>query len=248
MTRTEFAELHRAGAPLVLYNIWDAGSAKAVAKAGAKVSATGSNALAGALGYDDGESLPFAELLNAVRQIAGVSDLPLTVDFEAGYADGLSDLASNAKALKGAGAIGCNLEDRLIHKAGLRDASEQAERIVAVEAAGLFVNARTDTFLAPLMAGENPNREELVDAAIARGHVYAEAGAGSFFIPALTDSDMIAKICAAVPIPVNVMRRPGMVSNADLAKLGVARISYGPGPWNDAMAGVEAAAKEAFAL
>jgi len=247
MTRSEFAALHRADAPLVLYNIWDAGSAKGVANAGASAIATGSSALAGALGYEDGEALPFAQLLQAVRQIAGVSDLPLTVDFEAGYADSLQDLSDNAAALKAAGAIGCNLEDRLIHTPGLREPAEQAQRIAAVHAAGLFVNARTDTFLAPLMAGEDPNREPLVEAAIARGHTYAEAGAGSFFIPALTNAEMIAQICAALPIPVNVMRLPGMVSNTDLAKLGVARISYGPGPWNEAMAAVEASAKAAFA-
>jgi len=232
MTRSEFAALHRADAPLVLYNIWDAGSAKGVANAGASAIATGSSALAGALGYEDGEALPFAQLLQAVRQIAGVSDLPLTVDFEAGYADSLQDLSDNA---------------RLIHTPGLREPAEQAQRIAAVHAAGLFVNARTDTFLAPLMAGEDPNREPLVEAAIARGHTYAEAGAGSFFIPALTNAEMIAQICAALPIPVNVMRLPGMVSNTDLAKLGVARISYGPGPWNEAMAAVEASAKAAFA-
>ncbi|MEO9462570.1 MAG: isocitrate lyase/phosphoenolpyruvate mutase family protein [Marinomonas sp.] len=249
MTKADFAALHRADAPLVLFNIWDAASAQAVAKAGAKAMATGSAGLAGAQGFDDGEAIPFAALLETVRQIAGViSGLPFTVDMESGFADGLDEIANNAAALIDAGAIGCNLEDRLIVQGGLRDLEEQAERIAAVGEAGLFVNARTDTFLGPLMIGDNPNSAEFVDAAIVRAKAYHEAGAGCVFAPGLSDPDLIQHLCAAVSIPINIMRLPGMVSNAELAGLGVARISYGPGPWRDAMASVEAAAAEAFGL
>ncbi len=247
MTKENFAALHKVGEPLVLFNIWDAGSAVAVGKAGGLAIATGSASLAGAQGFADGEQIPFSTLLNSVKQIAAAVELPLTVDFEAGFAEDISAISENAKALKSAGAVGCNLEDRLIHTAGLRDCDEQAERIAAVDAAGLFVNARTDIFLSVFANGEDPNREELVEEAIARGKVYADAGAGSFFIPALTDPKMIAEICDQLPIPVNAMRLPGMVSNADLSGLGVARISYGPGPWKAAMAAIEASAAEAFA-
>ena len=141
-----------------------------------------------------------------------------------------------------AGAIGCNLEDRLIGRDGLRDTAEQAERIAAVAGAGLFVNARTDLFLGPLMAGEDPDRGELVEAAIARGAAYLEAGAGCFFIPGLGDPELIAALCEQVHLPVNVMRLPDVPSNRELAALGVARISYGPQPWLEAMerVGVEA--------
>ena len=241
-----FAELHLGLQPLVLYNIWDAGSACAVARAGAKAIATGSHSLAEAQGYPDGEGIPFAHLLVTAKQIVDAVDLPVTVDFEAGFASDLETLGANALALREGGVVGCNFEDRLITQEGLRDTQEQAERIAVVAEAGLFVNARTDTFLAPLMAGEDPNRAELVEAAIERAHAYREAGAGSFFIPGLSNPDLIAAVCGALSYPVNVMRLPGMVSNAELAKLGVARISYGPGPWNEAMAGVEAAAREAF--
>ncbi len=246
MTREHFAALHKAGDPLVLFNIWDAGSAMAVAKAGAKAIATGSASLAGAQGFGDGEQMPFPALVNTATQIANAVELPLSIDFEAGFAEDVASLAENAKALKDAGAVGCNLEDRLIHKDGLRNVDEQAERIAAVDAAGLFVNARTDVFLSLFAVGEDPNRQELVETAILRGRAYAAVGAGSFFIPALTDPAMIAQICKELPIPVNAMRLPGMVSNAELAKLGVARISYGPGPWSAAMAGIEAAAKDAL--
>lgn len=82
-----FASLHQPGNPLILFNIWDAGSACAVAGAGAVALATGSASVAGSLGYDDGQALPFARLLQVVEGITSVSDLPLSVDFEAGYAD-----------------------------------------------------------------------------------------------------------------------------------------------------------------
>lgn len=247
MTKTEFAALHRAGDPLVLFNVWDAGSAVAVARAGARAIATGSHSLAGAQGYDDGEHIPFSRLVVTAKQIADAVDLPITIDMEAGYATNLADLAHNADALTHAGVIGCNIEDRLIRAGGLRAIDEQAERIATVNAEGLFVNARTDVFLSPLMEGKDPNQVELVYAAIERASAYRSAGAGSFFIPGLSDPDLIAQTCDKVALPVNVMRMPGMVSNHELANLGVARISYGGAPWRDAMASVEAAAKEAFA-
>ena len=246
MTKNEFAALHREGDPLVLYNVWDAGSAVAVAEAGAKALATGSHSLAGAQGYEDGEHIPFARLVETARQIVDAVDLPVTVDMEAGYATNLTDLAHNADALTHARVIGCNLEDRLIRAGGLRGIDEQAERIAAVAGEGLFVNARTDTFLGPLMAGEDPNQIELVHAATERAAAYRAAGAGCFFIPGLSDPDLIAQVCDAVALPVNVMRLPEMGSNAELTRLGVARISYGGAPWRAAMAGVTEAARAAF--
>lgn len=247
MNVEQFAALHVSGNPLILYNAWDAGSARAIAEAGAKAIATGSASLAASQGYPDGEELPLEGLLTTVRQIAGAIELPLSVDFESGFAEDLETLAANAANLAAAGAVGCNLEDRLIGAGGLRDTAEQAERIGAFAKAGIFVNARTDVFLSLMMAGEDPNRADLVPEAIARAAAYAEGGAGSFFIPGLSNPDLIAEIVDAVSIPVNAMRLPGMIANAELAKLGVARISYAAAPWRAAMASVTEAAKEAFA-
>ena len=243
MTRQTFADLHVPGAPLVLFNIWDAGSAVAVAKAGAKAIATGSASLAGAQGFDDGEAIPFEALVETAHQISSAVDLPLSVDIESGFAVDLDALTANAAALVEAGAVGCNLEDQLIGAGGLRQVREQAARIAAVTNAGLFVNARTDIFLNAMRADEDPNRRELVEEAIDRAVFYADAGAGSFFVPGLSDAALIEQLAKEVPLPLNVMRLPGMVSNSELAQLGVARISYGPGPWREAMAGIENAAK-----
>jgi len=244
----DLAALHVRGEPLILFNIWDAGSAVAVAKAGAKAVATGSASVAGAQGFEDGEGMPFEALLTTVRQIRAACEAPLTVDFETGFAEASDDLAVNASALLDAGAAGCNLEDRRLDSDGLRDAPDQASRIETVRKAGLFVNARTDVFLSVLMRGENPNEIDLIEAALTRAALYAEAGAGCFFIPGLSDPKLIQIVCERAPLPVNVMRLPDMVSNADLAALGVARISYGPAPWNDAMTAVEQAARSAFSV
>ena len=139
MSTKTFAALHRSADPLVLFNIWDAGSARAVAAAGAKAIATGSLSVAGAQGYEDGEALPFDALLRTVRQIRAVTEVPLSVDIETGYSSDLANLAANAKALLAAGAVGCNLEDRLLGSDRLRDAAEQADRIFAVAETGLFL-------------------------------------------------------------------------------------------------------------
>ncbi|NVE93605.1 isocitrate lyase/PEP mutase family protein [Altererythrobacter lutimaris] len=246
MIKDAFAALHTGADPLVLFNIWDAGSAKIVAEAGATAIATGSLSLAGAQGFEDGEQIPFDVLLAIAERIAGAVRLPLSVDIESGYADNPESLSANAQALHQAGAVGCNLEDQLIGSEALREPAEQAERIAAVDEVGLFVNARTDLFLRHLMRGDDPNQDELVESAIERASLYREAGAGCLFVPGLSDPDLIARLCRAVDLPVNVMRLPGMISNADLGNLGVARISYGPGPWRDAMRGLADAAHDAL--
>ena len=246
MTIDDFAALHTGAEPLVLFNIWDAGSAAAVARAGAKAIATGSLSLAAAQGFDDGEALPFERLLETVAQIARACDLPLSVDVETGYADSAAGVRANLAKLHEAGAVACNLEDRIIAGEGLRDVSGQCSRIEAAASTGLFVNARTDLFLAPLVAGENPNRGDLVDAAIERAAAYRASGASCFFVPGLSEPKLVERLCREVEMPVNVMRLPSMISNRDLAGLGVARISYGPAPWREAMAQVEAAASAVF--
>nr|WP_298929158.1 isocitrate lyase/phosphoenolpyruvate mutase family protein [uncultured Erythrobacter sp.] len=248
MNKDALAKLHRTAEPLVIFNIWDAGSAKAVAEAGAKVIATGSLALAGAQGFEDGEQIPFDHLLYLVHQIAAQISVPLSVDLETGYAETLDGLTQNAESLVRAGVSGCNLEDRLQTTDGLREADEQADRIRTAGAPGLFVNARTDLFLGPLMAGEDPNRSDLVDQAVERATIYGDAGAGCFFAPGLSNPDLIKELCARAGMPVNIMRLEGMPSNADLGALGVARISHGPGPWRRAMEVTEAAARAAFVI
>lgn len=232
--RDRFAALHQAGNPILLYNIWDVSSAKAVAAAGAKAIATGSHGLAEANGFPDGEGIPLALLLDCVRRIVDGVDLPVSVDFEGGFAADPAHLAEHARSLAETGAVGCNFEDQVIGGEGLHPIEEQAKRVAAVVESGLWVNARTDLFLKRLVAGENPNDRALLPEALERVHAFAEAGAHSFFVPGLSDLDIIAEVCSASPLPVNVIKGDAM-DLAATAAAGVARISWGPRPWKWAM-------------
>lgn len=175
--------LHVPHDPLILFNIWDAGSAAAVARAGAKVIATGSWSVAAAQGYADGEALPLDDMLAVVARIAKTTDLPLTVDFEGGYAAAPDGIAANVGRLLKLGVAGLNLEDQVVNGAGLFSIEEQAARLRAVrkaaDLAGIpaFINARTDVFL---KAGNGADHADLLDEAIAREAAYAQAGADGF--------------------------------------------------------------------
>jgi 2-methylisocitrate lyase-like PEP mutase family enzyme len=244
MTQTEkarlFANLHVPGKPLILFNIWDAGSAAAVAASGASALATGSHSVAEAQGYADGEALPLEHLLRVVRQIASVSSLPISVDFESGFARHPDALAENTSRLLETGAVGINLEDQWMGgdpqdgRYAVYPLDEQVRRIRAVrqaaDAAGLalFINARTDLIL---READESRHAGLVNAVVERGQAYAEAGASGFFIPGLADTGLIGKVVEASPLPVNIMVKPGMLGSSELAALGVARLSHGPFPY-----------------
>lgn len=241
-----FRDLHVKGDPLILFNAWDAGSAKAVAEAGAKAIATGSWSVAAAQGYSDGEAMPLDLALANIARIADAVDLPVTIDFERGYAEAPEEIAGNVRAAAEAGAIGCNLEDGLA-SGGLSPADEQAARIAAIHAAvpDFFVNARTDLFL-----HSTPEAHEgLVEEALARGAAYAQAGASGLFVPGLADEGLIERVCRESDLPVNIMIWPGRTPPLRrLAELGVARISHAGGPWRVAMAALKEAAARAHAL
>ena len=244
----EFRSLHVAGDPLVLFNAWDAGSARAVAAGGARAIATGSWSVAAAHGYPDGEGLPLDLAISNLERIVRAVDLPVTIDLESGYGTRPASVAESvARAIK-AGAVGCNLEDSVIGGSTLYSEQDQAARIRAARAAAdrlsipAYINARTDVFL-----NVDASRHDavLLDMALQRAAAYAAAGASGLFVPGLTDATLIGKLCTASPLPVNVMVLPALPPRVVLARLGVARISHGPGPYRAAMHFLEEAAREA---
>ncbi|QTD55602.1 isocitrate lyase/PEP mutase family protein [Parasphingorhabdus cellanae] len=239
----QFTELHQPGQPLVLYNIWDAGSAQATVRAGAKAVATGSLSVAGAQGFDDGEKLPFDFALTNARHIVSAVDVPVTVDLETGYGDSAAAVGANAQQMKDVGVAGLNLEDQDFSAGGLRDVSAQADRIKVAADTGLFINARTDLFIQTPIPDHDG---ALAQKALERCQAYADAGAGSFFVPFAISEKLIGDICAKAKLPINVMMMPDSPSTLRLAELGVARISYGPGPWMAAMSAFEAEALKIF--
>jgi 2-methylisocitrate lyase-like PEP mutase family enzyme len=238
-----FAALHRPGDPVVLYNAWDAGSAKVVAEAGAKAIATGSASVAAAHGFEDAEALPLELVLANAERVVRAVDLPVTIDFEGAYAADPGEVAANMARLAETGAIGCNFEDQIVGGEGLYDVEDQAARISAARAAvgpNFFLNARTDIFLKTRAPTHDP---AAIEEAIARARAYAEAGASGFFVPGLVDLDQLAQVCAASPLPINFMAFPGAPDAAAVAAAGVARISHGPFPHKLAMQALKEAAE-----
>lgn len=243
MTKFEtFRNLHTPGKPLVLYNVWDAGSAQAVTTAGALALATGSWSVAAAQGFNDGEALPLGDALLNASRIAAATVLPVSVDFEGGYAEDPAQVAENVSRLLETGAIGLNFEDQTVGAPGFYDTDTQCSRINAIRqtSTDLFINARTDLFL---KAAEGSDRKALTKEAKIRAMAYADAGADGFFAPALKDPTLIADLVEASPIPVNIMMMDGVPPIRDLANLGVARISFGPGPYIQLMETLTANAK-----
>jgi 2-methylisocitrate lyase-like PEP mutase family enzyme len=218
--------LHRPRSPLVLPNAWDVVSARAVVAAGFPAVATTSGGVAQALGYEDEERAPAAEMFAAAARIVGAVEVPVTVDAEAGY--GMTADAF-VEAMLGVGAAGCNLEDTDHRAGGLVDAGVQAERIASIRDAatgrgyGLVINARIDVFLADY--GERS--EEHLGEGVERARRYLAAGSDCVYPIFLHDDDAIARFVEAVAAPVNILATQKAPSISRLAELGVARISYG---------------------
>jgi 2-methylisocitrate lyase-like PEP mutase family enzyme len=227
----DFAQVHVPGDPVVLFNAWDAGSATAVAKSGARAIATGSASVAMANGFGDGEEVPLELALANAERIVRAVDLPVTVDFEGGYARAAEALIPNGQRLIATGAVGCNLEDQVVGTDRIYDTDDQARRIAALrEGVGkdFFINARTDLFL---KAKPDSHDSALADQAIERGKAYAAAGASGLFIPGLADLSLVERICSALNVPVNAMHQPRGPTRAEWARAGIARVSHGPFPF-----------------
>ncbi|NTY39217.1 isocitrate lyase/PEP mutase family protein [Burkholderia diffusa] len=242
-----FRSLHRAGQPLALFNVWDAGSARTAADAGAVALATGSWSVAAANGFVDGEQMPRALLMEVLERITRATNLPVTVDLESGYGERPEDVAETIALSIEAGAVGCNLEDSFPATGELRDVEAAVARLAAARQAAdragadYFINARTDVFF---KAPADTHDERLLDETLARARAYAAAGADGLFVPGLRSPVLIRKLTAASPLPVNVMRVAETPTLAELADYGVARISHGPYPYLQAMKTLAAMVKQ----
>ena len=239
-----FAALHVPGDPVILYNIWDAGSARAVAAAGAKALATGSHPVGDASGFGDGQQVPLDYVFDNAKRIMAAVDLPLTVDFEGAYAVDPGLGAANVKRLAETGAVGCNFEDQVIGGEGVHELKVQAKRIEAIRLAvgdRFFINARTDLFLKTKVYDN-----ALVEAVIERGKAFADAGASGFFVPRMANARQVERVVREVPLPLNLIAFPGAPPKSEWANAGVARISHGPFPHRELMAKLEAMASAAI--
>lgn len=239
-----FAALHVPGDPVILYNIWDVGSAKAVAAAGAKALATGSHPVGDASGFGDAQQVPLDYVFSNARRIVDSVELPVTVDFEGAYSIDPDDGGANVANLAETGAVGCNFEDQVVGGEGLHPIDLQVRRIAAIrDAVGdqFYINARTDLFL------KTQNYDDaLIDQVVERGKAFADSGASGFFVPRLSDPKQIERVVREVPLPLNVIAFPGAPDKKIWADAGVARISHGPFPHRALMAELTEMAREAI--
>jgi 2-methylisocitrate lyase-like PEP mutase family enzyme len=232
------------GNPVVLYNVWDVGSALAVVAAGAKALATGSHPVADANGFADGQQVPMEFAFANARRIVEAVDVPLTVDVEGAYSADPEEGGRNVARLAETGAVGCNFEDQVIGGEGLHPVDVQVGRIAAIRRVigrDFFINARTDLFLKTRTWDD-----ALVDQAVERGKAYADAGASGYFVPRVSESRHIERIVREVPLPLNAIAFPGAPPKSEWASAGVARISHGPFPHQALMKQLEEAARAAI--
>ncbi len=240
-----FRALHSGPQILILPNAWDAAAARLYEEAGFPAVGTTSAGVAYSLGYADGQHAPREEVLFVVRRIAQTVQVPVTADIEAGYgANSVDEVVKTVQAVLEAGAVGINLEDSA-EDGSLTDLGLQTEKIQAIRSLAaavgvpLVINARTDAFKLT-----NLDVQERFRQAVARVNAYRAAGADSLFIPFVSDAPTIADLVKAVDGPLNILPMPGAPSIAELAQMGVRRVSVGSGPHRATLALVRRIAHE----
>jgi 2-methylisocitrate lyase-like PEP mutase family enzyme len=242
----QFRKLHHGPQMLVLPNAWDVVSARILEECGHPAIATSSAAVAFSRGYPDGQRIPRDEMLDVVARIARAVRVPVTADLEAGYGTTVEDMAETVKAAIEAGAVGMNLEDVTGDDASSHvELALQVEKIRAIRdttkslGVPFVLNARTDTYLLPI--GPEATRFERT---VERLRAYRDAGADCLFAPGLYDRETIGKLVRAVAAPLNILMTPQCPSLAELAKMGVARVSAGSAVMRATLGIVRRIAKE----
>jgi 2-methylisocitrate lyase-like PEP mutase family enzyme len=264
-------DLHHASTPLILINAWDAASAAMVAHCGLPAVASSSAALANAMGFPDGQHLPWPQMLDAVQRIVQAVSVPVTADIESGFAANPQELETTISQIIATGAVGVNLEDAQPGQDARGPLFPLAEQIARIQAARraadaqkihLVINARTDAYW---QAGISP--EEALRNTLERGKAYMSAGADCIFVPGLRNPEHIKALIDHLrlhlrtihpdanphanphavnpPTPVNILAGPDVPSIPELTKLGVKRVSYGSGPHRAAMGLLRRMATEA---
>jgi 2-methylisocitrate lyase-like PEP mutase family enzyme len=218
--RAAFRKLHETGC-FVLPNPWDVGSVRRLERLGFAALATTSSGAAWAAGREDGD-LSRDEVLSHMREICEATELPVNADFEAGFADAAEGVEENVALAVKTGVAGLSIEDRVggeLYEVGLATERIRAAR-EAIDGSGV------DVMLVGRSEGFLVGRTEL-SATIDRLVAYAEAGADCLYAPGIREiSDVAAVVAAVAPKPVNVLLLSGM-RVADLAAVGVRRVSVG---------------------
>ena len=237
LKRARFRALHQEGC-FVIPNPWDVGSARKLEKLGFKALATTGAGYAWSLGREDGQ-LSRDETLHHLRTLCAATDLPVNADFETGYADSAEGVYANVRMAIETGVAGLSIEDRDGRK--LLDFPVAVERVRAARRA--IDRSGEDVILVGRSEGHFIGKPDL-EATIGRLIAYSEAGADCLYAPGVNELPDIARIVAAVsPKPVNVMMTGPNPGVADLAAIGVRRVSVGASLAAAAWRGFDAAAQ-----
>ncbi len=233
-----FKNLNKQDSALLLGNVWNAQSALLFEKLGFKAIGTSSAAIATSLGYEDGEKMPFEDLVRIVKNIQSKINIPLTVDIESGYSRNTSEIINNIVSLQKLGVVGINIEDSITNdERNIVNAQEFGKIIQTIKShlsnnhIKIFINVRTDFYI---MGLANPFEETLK-----RIKIYEESGADGIFVPCIVAENEIKKVVESTSLPVNVMCMPNLPDFNNLEKLGVKRISIGPFLYNDMVGNLE---------
>ena len=223
----QFLHMHDRSRVLLLPNAWDAGSARVFAASGASAIATTSAGVAWSLGYADGERAPLRDVLAATGRIVRAVGLPVTADIESGYGANPADVTETVSAFIASGVVGINIEDGLHAPGALRSIEDGIARVRAARAAAdrtgvpIVINARIDTF----MLGFGGDPAARLDETVRRGEAYLAAGADCLYPIRLADAATLEILVRVLDAPINVAARPELPPLAELARLGIARVS-----------------------
>lgn len=223
-------QLHQEGSMLVLPNIWDSLGASLLENTNHKAVATGSASIAYTIGYQDGEKMPFDQVLTILKNIVDAVSLPVTADIESGYANSDEELEQNISLFLKTGIAGINIEDTN-HKTGeFYSIEDQCRKIQIIKDISnkndvpLFINARTDV----IIHSNHTSAKENFDEMLKRGKAYKDAGADCFYPILLKDKEEIQKLVNELKMPVNILTIPGIPDLKTLKEIGVRRVSLGP--------------------
>jgi 2-methylisocitrate lyase-like PEP mutase family enzyme len=237
-----FLELHHQERPLLLANAWDVGSARLLRSIGFQALASTSSGYAASLGRLD-YAVDRGEALTHAAALVDATELPVSADFEDGFAKDASGVAETVRLGSEIGLAGCSIEDWSSAEERLYDLEEAAERVAAAAEAAhggatrVVLTARAENHIRG-----NPD----LDDTIARLRAFQEAGADVLYAPGIVGVEDIVKIVAAVNLPVNVLARPGLPAVDELSSLGVKRVSVGGAFAFAALAASAEAASEFF--
>jgi 2-methylisocitrate lyase-like PEP mutase family enzyme len=239
----ELQRLHARERLLVVPNAWDSASARVAEALGFETIATTSSAMAWSHGHADGQNMGLENVLAIVARMVASVDIPISVDYESGYLEEAGDIERSVEAVLDTGAAGFGLEDSDFGPAGgIRPAEEHADLVARAratcESRGIpaLIVGRTELFLRTDATAQDGG-----DEAVRRLRLYAEAGADVVFAPGVEDRDVVARLVAEVPKPLNVLRLRKRTSLASLAELGVRRVTVGGASYVVALAGLERA-------